>query len=240
MFKVLILIFFSLLIHPQLGFAMHIAEGILPFNWALFWWLCFLVILALSLKNLTSLLKEDSTKKVLFAFITALVFLLSMIPIPVPFAGTCSHPVGVGVGVFVLGLSGSIVAGFIVLLLQALLLAHGGLSSLGANAFAMAIMGSLSAYLIILIFKRTSFPLYLKAFLSGLLADWFTYATTALQLSLALKGDEPLLGLYLKVILAFIPTQLPLGILEGVITASLVTAMAKRRRDLLLPKALNF
>lgn len=211
---------------------MHISEGILPLNWAVAWWGVTASALVLGFRKLKREMEAHLEKKAIFAFITALVFLFSMVPIPVPFAGTCSHPVGVAVAVFVLGLSGSVVSGFIVLLLQALFLAHGGLSTLGANAFSMAIMGSLSAYLVIKIFQKTNLSLFIKGFLAGLLADWITYLTTAFQLAIALKGEEPFLSLFIKVLIAFIPTQAPLGILEGVITGALVRAIYKRRRDL--------
>ncbi len=211
---------------------MHISEGILPLNWAIAWWGATASALVFSFKKLKKEMEPQPEKKAIFAFITALVFLFSMVPIPVPFAGTCSHPVGVAVAVFVLGLSGSIVSGFIVLLLQALFLAHGGLSTLGANAFSMAIMGSLSAYLVIKITQKNNFSLFLKGLLAGLLADWMTYLTTAFQLAIALKDKEPFSFLFLKVLIAFIPTQAPLGILEGVITGALVRAIYKRRKDL--------
>lgn len=229
----------SIGLFPSLLWAMHISEGILPLSWALFWWVIMIICLALALRRVALTLREDPQKKALFAFVTALVFLFSVIPIPVPIAGTCSHPVGVAVGVFILGLSGSIVAGFIVLLLQTLLLAHGGISSLGANVVAMAIIGSISAYLALVLLSKISVPIYFKAFICGLLADWATYSVTALQLTLALKGSDPFGELYLKILLAFAPTQIPLGILEGVITASLITAIAKKRKELLMPKALN-
>ncbi len=211
---------------------MHISEGILPLSWAASWGVSSFVILSIALKKLKGTLERNPEKKAFFVLITALIFLLSALPIPVPFAGTCSHPVGVGVGVLTVGLSGSIVAGFIVLLLQALFMAHGGISSLGANVFAMAIVGSFSAYLVLQILKNTGLPLFLKGFLVGIVADWLTYTVTTLQLSLALMEGEPFFSLFLKILLAFLPVQGPVGILEGLITGSLIVALAKRRKDL--------
>lgn len=227
------------LLMPTYLWAMHISEGILPLSWALFWWIFMVIALVFAIRRIAPTLREDPQKKALFAFVTALIFLFSVIPIPVPVVGTCSHPVGVAVGVFILGLSGSIVAGFIVLLLQTLLLAHGGISSLGANVVSMAVVGSLSAYLLLLLFSRTSIPLSIRAFLCGLFADWATYFMTALQLTIALKEGDPFLEFFLKILLAFAPTQIPLGILEGIITASLITLIARKRKELLLPGALN-
>lgn len=212
---------------------MHISEGILPLPWAIFWGASSFSILALSLKKLKNSFENNQDKKAFFVLITALIFLVSALPIPVPFAGTCSHPVGVGAGVLTVGLAGSIVAAFIVLLLQALFLAHGGISSLGANFFSMGIAGSFFAFLTFQILKKIKVSPFVKGFVVGLVADYMTYLVTATQLALALRGEETFWSLLLKVIIAFIPIQGPLGLLEGIITGSIIVALVKRRRDLM-------
>jgi ABC-type Co2+ transport system permease subunit len=40
------------------------------------------------------------------------------------------------------------------------------------------------------------------------------------------------------VLLAFIPTQVPIGIIEGIITGALAYAIAKKRKDLLYIKVI--
>ena len=66
-------------------------------------------------------------------------FVLSALKIP-SLTGSCSHPTGVGLGAILFGPSVMSVLGTIILLFQSLLLAHGGLTTLGANAFSMAIV----------------------------------------------------------------------------------------------------
>lgn len=215
-------------------YAMHISEGILSFDWAFIWWIIALFFLIWGLRGLKNYLDRFPERKPLIGFLGAMVFLFSMLPIPVPIVGTCSHPVGVGFSAILIGFSGSVVIGFVVLLLQALLLAHGGLSSLGANTVSMAVIGSLSAFLVYRILQKAKLNLYFSTFTAGLFADWTTYLTTALQLALALKGEEPLFSLFLKITLAFVPTQVPLGILEGVITAGIVGVIYKKRKELLV------
>lgn len=226
-FKILGLVCFFVFFNNK-SYAMHISEGILSFNWALFWWVLAILFLLWGLKGLKNYLTKFPERKPLIGFLGAMVFLFSMLPIPVPIAGTCSHPVGVGFSAILIGFSGSVVIGFVVLLLQALLLAHGGISSLGANVVSMAIVGSLTAILTYQILQRLTSNLYLSAFMGGLLADWFTYFTTAFQLALALKGSESFFSLLLKIVLAFIPTQVPLGFLEGIITAGIVGVVFKK------------
>jgi cobalt/nickel transport system permease protein len=69
---------------------------------------------------------------------------------------------------------------------------------------------------------------------AGLLADWATYGTTAVALASGIRGDDPFLPLFGKIVVAFIPTQLPLGILEGAMTAGMVTLLYRKRPDLLV------
>jgi cobalt/nickel transport system permease protein len=49
-----------------------------------------------------------------------------------------------------------------------------------------------------------------------------------------IRGDEPFMPLLARLILAFVPTQLPIGVLEGAITAGMVSLLARRRPDILV------
>jgi cobalt/nickel transport system permease protein len=71
-------------------------------------------------------------------------------------------------------------------------------------------------------------------FMAGLLADWATYLTTSAELASGIRGDSPFLPLFWKIVIAFMPTQLPLGILEGAITSGMVVLLYKKRPDLLV------
>jgi len=216
------------------AFAMHISEGILPFSWAVVWYLAVAPFVALGVKRLNALAREDLSLKPLVGLLAAVVFIISCMPIPVPTAGTCSHPCGTGVAAILVGPLVSVVIAAVALLIQALFLAHGGLSTLGANTFSMGVIGSLVGWLAFRGVRRMGGSLAVSGFIAGLLADWGTYAATSLILASGIRGDAPLLPLFSKVVLAFIPTQLPLGILEGVITAGMVTLLYRKRPDLLV------
>src|SRR3712207_6965420 len=62
------------------------------------------------------------------------IFVLSAVKLP-SFTGSSSHPTGTGAGAVLFRPPVMALLGTIVLLFQALLLAHGGLTTLGANAF---------------------------------------------------------------------------------------------------------
>ncbi len=66
------------------------------------------------------------------------------------------------------------------------------------------------------------------------MTDWATYLTTSIELASGIRGLAPFWPLVGKIVVAFIPTQLPLGILEGAMTAGMVTLLQRKRPDLLV------
>ena len=81
----------------------------------------------------------------LISVFAAFAFVVMMFNLPLP-GGTTGHAVGVTIAAIVLGPSGGILAISIALVIQALFFGDGGISTLGANCFNMAIVGSLVAY----------------------------------------------------------------------------------------------
>ncbi len=226
--------FVLLLFFARPALAMHISEGILPFPWALFWFCVAAPFVALGLRALSRAAKEDLSFKPLVGFMAAVVFILSCFPIPVPTAGTCSHPCGTAISAILLGPFVSVLVAAVALLIQALFLAHGGLSTLGANIFTMGIVGSFAGYLTFRLLRALGMGLPVAGFAAGVAADWLTYLATAFVLGSGIRGADPLMPLVIKIAIAFIPTQLPLGILEGGMTAGMVVLLRKKRPDLLV------
>lgn len=223
---------------PSRSFAMHISEGILPFSWALFWFAASAPLLALGLTALARRSAKDLSSKPLVGMVAALVFVISCMPVPVPTAGTCSHPCGTGLAAVLLGPALGVVVAAVALLIQALFLSHGGLSTWGANLFAMGVVGSFAGYLAFRTLRLCGAGPVVAAFAAGLLSDWATYATTSMILAAGIRGTSPFWPLAGKIALAFVSTQLPLGIIEGAITAGMVSLLARKRPDLLARTAL--
>ncbi|BCS55260.1 energy-coupling factor ABC transporter permease [Geobacter sp. SVR] len=223
---------------PSTSFAMHISEGILPFNWAAFWFAASAPFLAIGLRTLTRRAASDLSSKPLVGMVAAVVFVISCMPIPVPMAGTCSHPCGTGLAAVLLGPALGVVTAAVALLIQALFLAHGGLTTWGANLFTMGIIGSFAGYFAFRGLRACGAGVVPAAFAAGLLSDWATYAGTALIMAAGIKGTSPFWPLAGKIALAFVPTQLPLGVIEGAITAGMVSLLVRKRPDLLARTAL--
>ena len=205
----------AFLFYTDNALAMHISEGLLPFNWALFWFIATLPFWVFGLYRLKKRAALDLSFKPLMGLLAAVVFIISCMPIPVPTAGTCSHPCGTAISGILLGPSLSILITSAALLIQALFLAHGGLTTWGANIFSMGVVGSWTGFLIFRSLRGLKMPVLAAGFLAGLLADWATYLATSVELASGIRGNSPFLPLFWKIAIAFIPTQLPLGLLEG-------------------------
>lgn len=124
---------------------MHIMEGFLPPVHAAAWTAAAAPFVLAGTRRITQILEDNPQAKLLLAASGAFTFMLSALKIP-SVTGSCSHPTGTGLGAILFGPSVMAVLGTIVLLFQALLLAHGGITTLGANVFSMAIVGPWVAY----------------------------------------------------------------------------------------------
>jgi len=214
--------------------AMHISEGILPLGWAALWFAIALPFVALGCRELKRVSRDDLAMKPLVGLLAAVVFIISCMPIPVPTAGTCSHPCGTAISAILVGPFISVLISTVALLIQALVMAHGGLTTLGADIVSMGVVGSFVGYAVFKGLRRCGASLGVAAFTAGILTDWATYMTTSVELASGIRGSEPFLPLFAKILVAFVPTQLPLGILEGAMTAGMVTLLARKRPDLLV------
>lgn len=213
--------------------AMHISEGILPVPWAAFWFVLSVPFVFWGLRTLRVRSEKEPHIKPFVGLVGAAVFVISCMPIPVPTAGTCSHPCGTGIAAILIGPSLTVVVASIALVLQALFLAHGGLTTLGANIFSMGVAGAFVGYGVFLLAKRMGAPPIVAAFLAGILSDWATYAVTSLALGAALHADGSFGTMILTILLAFVPTQVPLGILEGFLCAGAYRLVHNRRPEFL-------
>jgi len=81
----------------------------------------------------------------LLSVFAAFSFIIMMFNLPLP-GGTTGHAVGVGIATIVLGPWASILGISIALIIQAVFFGDGGITTIGANCFNMAIIGSLATY----------------------------------------------------------------------------------------------
>jgi cobalt/nickel transport system permease protein len=213
------------------AFCMHIMEGFLPPAWAITWWVPSLAFMITGSVKLGELMRENPKAKLLLAMAAAYCFVLSALKIP-SVTGSCSHPTGVGLGAILFGPLPMAVLGSIVLLFQALLLAHGGLTTLGANAFSMAIVGPIVAWGVYKLAKKMRMSTSMAVFLGSALGDLLTYVTTSVQLAAAYPDPAGgFAGSFAKFAAIFAVTQIPLAISEGLLTVLVFNFIADKAKD---------
>jgi len=203
---------------------MHISDGILDLKWILFWYAISVIFIALGLRIINKRVKEDPVYLPRIALIGAVVFVISVWHIPVPVTGSSSHPVGTPLASIIIGPFAAVVISAIALFFQSFI-AHGGLTTIGANTFSMGIVGAFGGYFVFRILRNIS-PLWFSSGMAGLAGSILTYLTTAFQLALSLNPDNVMY--YWKLYsIGFIPTQLPIAFAEFAFTAYVIRYIYK-------------
>ncbi len=219
----LIILFFLL---PSNLFSMHIMEGFLPPLWAGFWWLIALPFIWLGVVSVRKIVAVKPELKPLIAMAGAFAFVLSALKIP-SVTGSSSHMTGVALGAILFGPFTMALLGFIVLLFQALLLAHGGLTTLGANTISMAVAGPMIAFFVFTLGRKIGMRERVAVFLAAFLGDIFTYMVTSAQLAFAHPAADGGAAVSLvKFLSIFALTQIPLAVIEGLLTVVIINILS--------------
>ncbi|MCL0073720.1 energy-coupling factor ABC transporter permease [Dehalococcoidia bacterium] len=220
-------------LYPSPAHAMHIAEGILPVSWAVVWFVIAFGFIAVGIRLIGRRTREVRGLMPLLGLTGAAIFLISLISVPVPIPGTCAHPCGTPLAAILVGPFISAVLGAIALLLHALFLGHGGISTWGANIVSMAVLGSFVAFGTFLLLRRFNAPIAVTAFAAGLFGNLATYITTSFQLASALHGPGLFWSMFGATIVAYAPVQGPVAVVEGLITAAVILVVHRRRPEIL-------
>jgi cobalt/nickel transport system permease protein len=197
---------------------MHISDGFLSVFWSIFWAVLYIPVLIIGIRSTAKKTQDNARLKMILAMSGAFCFVLSALKLP-SVVGSSSHPTGVGLGTILFGPFTMAFLGFIVLIFQALLLAHGGITTLGANAFSMAFAGPLVGFGIFQVLNKLKAPKWLSIFTCAFIADLFTYVVTSFQLALSnYGGSVTFLSSLGKFLTVFALTQIPLAVVEGIVT----------------------
>lgn len=237
-------IILTLLLLPGAVYAMHITEGILPPKWAIFWFIIVSPFVAIGIIKLKKKKMEIPGFLPLVGIVGAGVFVFSCLPIPVIGLNgmATAHPAGTGLSAILLGPFASVVIAGIALFIQALFLAHGGITTLGVNIFSMGVLGSFSGYIVFKLAQKFGLRLFWCGFFAGIISDIFTYLGTSIGLGLLVfnEGDTFYASMIhsmkamLEILIVFMATsQGPLCIAEGIIVGLAITYVYKVRPSML-------
>ena len=169
----------------------------------------------------------------LLAVSSAFVFAAQMINFPIAY-GTSGHLVGGTFLSVVLGPYAAILSMTIVLMMQALFFADGGIFTFGANVFNMAVIGGLSFFLVKLLTKNSKGNGRLV--LSVFITSWLSVVLGALACGLQI-GFSPIFseaGGVTVTVPAMLFWHVFIGLGEATITTTLITQLHR-----LQPTVLN-
>lgn len=162
----------------------------------------------------------------LLAISSAFVFAAQMINFPIMY-GTSGHLVGGTFLAVLLGPYAAILSMTLVLMMQALFFADGGLTTFGANVFNMAIIGGLSYFVVKALAHESKSSS--RFFLSVFAASWLSIVGGALVCGLEI-GFSPLFadaGGILVTVPAMLFWHVVIGLGEATITATLLTQLIR-------------
>ncbi len=206
---------------------MHIPDGFLDPKTALATGILAAAGLAVALRQTHKNLPRKQIP--LLGLSAAFVFTAQMLNFPVA-GGTSGHLIGAVLTAALLGPSAAVIVISCVLIVQCFMFADGGITTLGANIFNMALVGGVGGWTLYHLLTRI-FPGLFGRILGATFAAW---ASTVLA-SIACAGQLAASGT-VTWSLAF-PTiagiHALIGIGEGLITALVLAAIARTRPDLL-------
>jgi cobalt/nickel transport system permease protein len=209
---------------------MHISDGMLSPAWVAIWYGVALVFIGAGIIEIKKKSRQDSYIPML-ALMGSAVFVISIWHVPVPVTGSCSHPIGTPMSAILVGPFATVVISSIALFFQ-MFLAHGGLTTLGANIFSMGIIGGFGGYIVYKSLRKFGASIWSSAGMAGFIGSIITYLATGFELAISLHPDN--FGYYWMLFtLGFTPTQIPLAIGEFVFTATAVKYVADHRPELM-------
>ncbi len=210
---------------------MHISDGILSFQWSIAWYALAILFVAIGSWKIANTRKANPAYMSILALMGAAIFVISVWHIPVPVTGSSSHPNGTALASIIIGPLATVAITSIVLFFQAFL-GHGGITSLGANLISLGAVGAFVGIGVFTLCRKLGASIWLAAGLAGFIGDLSTYATTAFQLALSLNPGS-VTSHWELYMLGYLPTQIPLAILEFAFTAAAVQYIHNNRPEIL-------
>ena len=207
---------------------MHIMEGFLDPIWCVVWFILAIPFVVLGAKKIIELMRDHPEHKMTIALSGAFIFLLSSLKLP-SVTGSSSHPTGTGFSAVLYGVCVTSFLATIVLIFQALLLAHGGLTTLGANIFSMGVVGPFIGALIWMLLRKAKASIPVSMFFAALFADLITYVVTSIQMTLN-HGQS--IDAFVSFMTNYAATQLPLALMEGILFFMFATYLVRNKPEI--------
>lgn len=189
---------------------MHIVEGFLPLYWCIIWFILALIFIVIGIRQMKNVIREVPESKKVLGISGVFMFVMQFFGVGFV-TGTTSSALGNGFSGSIFGPAITSVIAAVVLLLQAILLGYGGLTTLGANIFSIGVVGPFVAYLVFTAFRKRNISPILGMAIASLLSTVCSCLTTAVQFGLVYNG-------FWKFVILMFVSQLPLIVLDVLIT----------------------
>ncbi|HAX91629.1 MAG TPA: cobalt transporter [Rhodospirillaceae bacterium] len=186
--------------------------------------------LAVSLWHVKRATKTAMTSTPVLAMVAAFIFAIQMINFPIG-GGTSGHFLGAVAAAAVLGPWGACLALSLVLMVQGIFFADGGMTAIGSNIVNMGVIGGLLAYPLMRRL-RALLPAGKAGFLAAAAgASWLSLmmASAACAVELALSGTSPLA----TALPAMVSTHALIGLGEATLTVAALAALVHFKPTLL-------
>ena len=208
---------------------MHIPDGFIDIPTSAAFGTLALAGTAIALKKAKS---EVDDRTAPMAGLTAVcIFAVQMLNFPVA-AGTSGHLLGGALAMVLVGPYAASLAITVVLGVQALLFADGGLTALGLNVFNLSVIAVLVSFLVfklmVKLLPKTKSAIPLAAGIAAFVSVPISASAFTLQYAIGGNGTAPVETVFI----AMLSTHLLIGIGEAVITMLTVSAILASRSDL--------
>lgn len=202
---------------------MHLPDGIISFEQAAIYWIITLIIISIFLYKFS---KDENKEKRIISIALFSVFTMVVTSVSVP------SPLGVPIHFFlipliaiILGPLSSTIVSFVTLLMQALILNMGGITSLGANFLVMGFILSIVTYGFFRIFNYLNEKVAI--FASTIIGIMFaTFAQVAILLISGAMNFDILLS-------TLVPFYLFISLIEGFANVVIITAIERTKPEII-------
>lgn len=202
---------------------MHLPDGIISFEQAIIYWIITLIIISIFLYKFS---KDENKEKRIISIALFSVFTMVVTSVSVP------SPLGVPIHFFlipliaiILGPLSSTIVSFVTLIMQALVLNMGGITSLGANFLVMGFILSIVTYGFYRIFGYLNEKVAILA--STIIGIMFaTFGQVAILLISGAMNFDILLS-------TLVPFYLFISIIEGFANVVIITAIEKTKPEII-------
>jgi cobalt/nickel transport system permease protein len=216
--------------------AMHIPDGYLSPITDLIMFLLVLPFWVIGLRKIRQTMSARSVP--LIALMAAFSFVIMMFNVPLP-GGTTGHAVGAALAAIVLGPEVATIAVSIALIIQAFFFGDGGILTIGANSFNMAVVIPFLSYAIYRVFAKGTAVNSSRRWIGAALGGWVGVTVGALFAGIEF-GIQPLLfkaangaplyapyPLSVAVPAMVIPHMAVASVVEGMLTALVVVYLQR-------------